>query len=281
MFPDQAEVDRLLADPRFETALLRFCTELPQRYAHDWRSSRALVEARRYGLAVMIAHRGIDQNSRPLATMELVTLCEQGGLARRRAVEGALDTLVAAGFVHQGSADDDRRTRLLHPTDRLLGHLRGSLARRLDFLSTLYCLPAPPDALASRPGSLAAALKAEVDLFLQHGTKLHDDSPAVRFFTERLGGFFLMLELLGRAARVPAGTPFPVELQAVAHRLCVSRTHVAKLLAAAADAGLIAREPGSATAIRLVAQVDLRRAIAVEFAWTARHQRLTPFAAPC
>lgn len=276
MVIDQREVHRLLSDPRFGPALVRFCTELPGRYARDWKSSRSLVEARRYGVAVLIAHYGAGVSARPLGKMELVDLCERGGLAHRRAVEGALATLQAAAFIEQVPDPADRRARLLLPTEGLLQHLRGSLACRLDCLSTLYHLPATAEEMADQPQALGGALEAEVFLFQNHGAKLHDTSPAVRFFTERLTGFFLLLELVGRAEQAPPGRPFAFSTKSAAERLCVSRTHVAKLLIEAQDAGILHRLPGPGTRIRLIAHQDLRAAVATEFAWTAAHQRLTP-----
>lgn len=264
----------MLSHDRFDAALTRFCTEVPALYDGDWASSRALVEARRYGLAVLIAHLNGPGAERATTKMQMVALCERKGLALRRSVEGAIDTLVAAGFVRMGDVAGDRRARAPLPTERLLAHFRRSLACRLGCVGEVLPLPEPSAALAARREAVPALLRADVELLFARHVKLHDDVPAVRFFTERLMGFFVMLELLRRGSVAGADGPFAFQTTGLAERLCVSRSHLENMLRAAADAGIVRIEGRRRLALPLATLRTLRTAVAIELAWTARHQGL-------
>lgn len=269
----ERDAEVLLANTGFSEALIRFCEGLPSLYAGDWAASRAIVETRRWAVALFITYQQGLPGAEPPTRALLDRVLVRSGLTGRHGLRGALAVLIGRGFVVE-QAHSDRRARLLSPTPKLTDLYAASLALRLRALGVVRPLPDEPERMATVPGAAHAMLAATAEPFMATGFQLHQDYPEVKPFTERLLGYFVLHALLAQAERNATGDPIRASPVLLARELSVSRSHVEKVLAGAVAARVLVPVARGAWRFTPEAHDRLRRWIATELAWTARHQRI-------
>ena len=161
------------------------------------------------------------------------------GLASGRQIDHLIGRLCAVGFMELRPSEQDRRVRILSPTEKLRAHDRDWLAAHYAPLTVLY--PQHDYGLAMRrdPQFQAVQRRACVP-FMPLGTEmLRLSGPDMMMFLNRAGGYPVIAALLQTAMTAPDDPHAAVPYAEVGDRFGVSRTHVRKLLVAAEEAGLV------------------------------------------
>lgn len=155
---------------------------------------------------------------------------------------GLVETIVArmidAGLMERVTAADDRRKKLLVPTEALIEH----------DLDMLAALAAPCVVLGEHP---AFALARARDRGLQKAHRIFSveafglamqtlmKHPEMMLFFLRDAGYLVLISMLQSALASPSGTLSTVAYQDIADRFGVSRSHVRNLVEDAEQAGLM------------------------------------------
>lgn len=183
-------------------------------------------------------------------------LCSPG---RARAL---LALMRLAGYLAPAPGASDRRQRRLVPTEHLIEAHRRRWKRQFEAMALI--MPEGHKALAihERPEFMAAFVR---HLGVSHlaGFRVLDYAPDLARLVESNAGLLVILSLylsaVGSRPATPDGTVVPVSMSVLSTRFGIARAHARRLLADAAEAGLVRRTDGSETAIvlpRLVAVVS-------------------------
>jgi DNA-binding MarR family transcriptional regulator len=166
---------------------------------------------------------------------------------------GALINLLRwTGYLAAAPASQDRRVRLLMPTDKLMEMHRERWRRQLRAVALV--LPEAGDALAhfNHPAFDPAFITAQAREFFG-GFRLFSNASEVQFFADRNAGLFILFSIALAGApddAVPPTRLVTISASALAKRFHVSRSHVVALLREAVDAGLLER-PGPQNEFRM------------------------------
>ena len=251
---DQAEIERLAGGPprlgledianhpRLSEAREVFLDRFLALYTGDPFIVRLLIESGRflvYHIAAVL-DAGVDPARREtwLTISRLKQEMRLFGLASDRHIDGLIARLCSAGFMEQRPADQDRRMRILKPTEKLRAHDRDWLAAHIAPLAFLYpghdygSVLQQDQAFHSlyRRGSVA---------FLPLGASLLLSLPDSMLFFNHAAGAVVHAALLRAAMRTPGYPDAAVPYAEIGERFGVSRTHVRQLLVAAEAAGLV------------------------------------------
>ena len=262
--PTREEVAALRRHPRFGEAMTA-SMRVPLDLYHGNRILNLITNDRgRYILAIFALH--LHYSRRPqdpgsgLTATRLQTMCaEQGVCSFGRA--GALIRLLRwTGYLTDAPATQDRRVRLLMPTERLFEIHRERWRRQLRAVALVR--PEAQEALAQfdHPAFHPAFTAGQVNEFLG-GFRFYSYAPEIRSFAERNAGLFVLfsITMAGTADdTTPPTRAVPVSASALAKRFHVSRTHVIGILRDAVEAGLLER-PGPGNEFRMAPR--LREAV--------------------
>jgi DNA-binding MarR family transcriptional regulator/DNA-binding transcriptional regulator YhcF (GntR family) len=228
----------ILAHPRFAAARRAHVDALVGLFAGDRFVTRLMADAGAIALRGLLAgfHAAYDESNRATwATPGQVRkLIAERGLASPRRVDDLLARFRQAGYVVPGASPNDRRVRILRPSERLLAHDRDHLAVYHRFLHDLY---------PERGYEWALRKDARVQLAVRRAA-FHALPQAFAFMRHR--PFMLLLSrdagylafLLVAQATLSGGEHRP-SFTAVAEPLGVSRTHVRNLFVEAEAAGYV------------------------------------------
>ena len=233
----------LLANPRFPAARRLYLDRFVDLYGQDPFLVRLLIETGRFlvfHLAVVLAA------SHDPAQRE--TWFTVGRLKRQMAMFGIgtsdrhIDYLVArlraTGFMEIEVSPQDRRLRILRPTEAMLAHDRDWIAAHYAPLALLNPHNDYSLALRRDPAFQIAQRRVSFD-FMPLGLKLLLSEPDMLLFFQHAAGHMILAALLQTASNDPDQLNAAVPYQEVGARFGVSRTHVRQLLAAAEQAGLV------------------------------------------
>jgi DNA-binding MarR family transcriptional regulator len=160
------------------------------------------------------------------------------GLASDRHIDGLISRLCAVGYMERRPAEQDRRVRILTPTEKLRAHDREWLAAHFAPLSILY--PSHDYGPVMRHDRQFHDLFRRTSLpFLPLGAKMFLSVPEMLLFLSHAGGYPVIAALLQAAMAQPDNPNVGVPYGDIGERFGVSRTHVRNLLAAAEQAGLV------------------------------------------
>jgi hypothetical protein len=203
---------------------------------------RLLIEAGRIALAqlVMVLDASHDPSRRetwPTVSRLKQTLAA-AGLGSGRHVDQLVGRLCDARFLTLMPADRDRRTKIIAVTEKLWAHDRDWLAAH--FAPLAVCYPEHGYALPlHRDPEFHRRSKGVSLRFLAVATMLLRAVPDINLFLDRAGGYMVLAALLQAALAAGDGLGAAVPYADAGERFGLSRTHVRRLLGAAADAGLV------------------------------------------
>lgn len=232
----------ILTHPRFPFARDAYVNAILATYEHNPFLSRLLIETGRTVLFIgtMCLHARHDRADRATwPTLKLIT--EQTvahGVASPRRVYDLVRRLILTGYLAQRAAPQDRRTRILTPTPKMIAHDQ-------DFLTSQYL---PLQILYPQPGyrpimerDLALQLRQRrvtADL-LARGARIMARNPVMMPFLGRDAGAMILLKLMQMVGPIGEATPLELSFSDIGARIGASRTHARNLLKDAEEQGLV------------------------------------------
>jgi hypothetical protein len=160
------------------------------------------------------------------------------GLASERQVDHLVARPCEVGFMELRPSDQDRRVRILKPTEKLRAHDRDWLAAHYAPLTVLY--PQHDYGLVMRRDPEFQVVHRRTAMaFMPLGAELFVAVPDMMLFFGRAAGQMVLAALLQAAMAEPDQPHAAVAYADVGDCFGVSRTHVRQLLVAAEEAGLV------------------------------------------
>lgn len=234
----------IAGDACFGDALLHFSDALLALYTRDRAALRAIVEDRRWAVAVLVLqiHLAAETGNGPPPTRALLGRIERlRAFTGRDGLNGIIDVLCATGLLAEDAVAGDRRARRLLPQASLVKLKLTSLQVRSDVVRRLQ--PLPQSAQVPSLALLRDYLAARMAHFLSSSPP-DATFPELRPFTGAAGGFLLLLTLLGMAERAGDDRVLYLNASHVAERLHVTRPHVVKILRNAAEQRILVQRDG-------------------------------------
>lgn len=236
----QAEI---LGHPRFPEARKLYLDRFLALYGDDPFLVRLLIETGRFlvfHLAIILD--AIHEPAKRETWFTVGRLKQQiaalGIGASERQVDHLITRLRTVGFLEMLQSDQDRRVRILKPTETMLAHDRDWLAAHHAPL-TVLC----PDNDYSPVMTLDPAFQLQQRrtslAFAPIGLKLLLSEPDLMLFFDRSAGHMVLAALLHAALSEPDNPHPAVPYADIGDRFGVSRTHVRELLVAAEANGLV------------------------------------------
>lgn len=251
---EQAEIERLaggpprlayediVSHPRLAEARIVYLDRFLALYDGDPFIVRLLIESGRFLVyhvaGILDANADAARRETWLTTARLKQEMALFGLASDRHIDDLIARLCSAGFMERRMAEQDRRVRLLKPTEKLRRHDRDWLAAHIAPLAALY--PEHDYRPIMQHDELFHAVYRRLSMsFLPLGASLLLSLPDTLLFFNHAAGAVLQATLLRDAMRAPGYPSAAVPYGDIGERLGVSRTHVRELLVAAEAAGLV------------------------------------------
>ena len=252
---DDVEIERLLggrpriapADivghPHLPEARKLYCDRFLDVYSGDPFLVRLLIEAGRFMVYFWVAALDAAHDPANRETWPTVGLLKEKmarlGLASGRQIDDIIARMCAVGFMELQPSEQDRRVRLLKPTEKLHAHDRDWLVAHYSPHTVLF--PQYDYGLVMhRNRQFQAVHRRTCVAFASLGQKMMFSAPDMLLFFNRAGGFMVIAALLQAAMAKGDGDPHAtVPYADIGDRFGVSRTHVRKLLKSAEEIGLV------------------------------------------
>ena len=273
VFPDltglSREAEGYVVHRDFDKSMLAFCRGLAHFHSVDLTRRPGVVDTVTWAVVLLVLYLDAAAPQRANAS-QLVAICGGGRLAGATAVRNAIALLQYGGMVVGDEPPTVGRARRLRPTPKLIETMQNNLAIRLSAMEPVIAWPKPPMEWARTEGVLAAYVRGNVEPYLRERHILFEHFPEVRSFMDRHSGYHILMEVLSRLEISTLGASGTISLSEVADKFAVSRTHVRKLFATAADRNWLAFEPGGRLAIGSETLARYRLWFGHEFAWVRR-----------
>ena len=206
------------------------------------------------GHAILYLHHMRDpaDPSTGLTPSRLKAFCSDNGMCSAGRAATILTLMKMSGYVEAGSSVNDRRYRILVPTQKLLHIFRGRW--RASFSAVEKLAPETSTiALAAAESEDFAAVNIRIlsNYFIDN-VRIMNHAPALAPFTEANAGLLVMMSLFVEhynGERKGDGAIVRTPISALARRFGVSRAHVKQVLRNAQNAGLLRVEGGGGTFI--------------------------------
>lgn len=228
--------DHILAHPEFPAArrahiaaYLELCDGNPFHNRLLMETARTLVLA-----VIMVMHATSRQNDRRTwpTLGRLKTHMAGFGLSSGRRIDALVARFRQIGFLTTSAAPDDRRTRLLLPTEAMLAYDRSHTRVLYTPLAQLFPGPLYQPFMDRDPAAHLASRRAGFD-HLASSACIVARNPDAMLFCGRDGGYPVMMVLVAE----PAGAH--ASYAAIGDRFGISRTHVRNMVLAAQAHGLV------------------------------------------
>lgn len=236
--------EAILAHPRYLEARGLFVSGLMDLYDNDPFLNRLLVEAGRsviFGIIMCLWADYDPQDRETWPTQKRLKVhLQQFGLVSPRHVDNILARLVATDFLVLRTVADDRRIRLIEPTDRMFAH---DLALQLPFYRALDLLfgEARYTGLLDRDRTFQLAVrKAGIAVFPWSARILSQNAGIMHFFA-RPCAIHILMKFVELGATGPDNPLREVSFAELGGRFGMSRSHVRNVLRDAEGAGLVER----------------------------------------
>lgn len=233
--------DEIVRHPRMAEARKLYVSRFLALYDRDPFMARLLIETGRflvYHVAVILgAAQDPARREAWLTVGRLKKAMAMFGAATDRHIDQIVGRLCAVGFLTSHAADQDRRVRILKPTEKMLAHDRAWLAAHYAPLTVVSRFGDYEPVMREDPAYQLGNRKLAVD-FLPFSGKLLAVAPELLLFFKHAGGHMVSASLLHAAMATP-DTHAAVPYAEIGDRFGISRTHVRTILIEAQDAGLV------------------------------------------
>lgn len=240
--PPRLTLEDIVNHPRLPEARKVYFDHFLGVYGDDPFLVRLLIESGRffvYNVAVILE---AAQEPARRETWLTVGLLKQHlavlGFASGRHIDHLIGRLCAVGYMQSRPSEEDRRVRILSPSEKLRAHDRDWLVAHYAPLAFLY--PHHDYGLVMRrdPGFQFVHRRVCAS-FMMLGARLMAGMPDMMLFFNRAGGYMVIAALL-QAAMTADDHPYAaVPYTDVGDRFGISRTQVRNLLVAAEETGLV------------------------------------------
>lgn len=235
-------LDELVNHPRLAEARKVYLDHFLAVYSGDPFLVRLLIESGRILIfvIVLLLDAGQDPARREtwLTIGRLKREMARFGLASERQIDTLVRRFSEVGYLSFRPAEQDRRVRLLKPTEAMLAHDRDWLAAHYVPLA-LLCPENDYGPVLRRDPAIQMAQRRAGMALLPLSAQLFTTFPDMLLFLNRAGGFPVIAALLQAAMADPTAPHAAVPFGDVGDRFGISRTQVRNLLIAAEEMGLV------------------------------------------
>jgi hypothetical protein len=251
---EQAEIERLsggaprlqlediVAHPRLPEARKVYIDRFLDIYGGDPFVVRLLIESGRFLVYHVTAILEAAHDPARRATWPTVGNLKRQmalfGLASGRQIDHLIARLCEVGFMELRPSEEDRRVRILRPSEKLRAHDRDWRAAHFAPLTVLYPEHDYGGVMRGDPTFHDICLRTSA-AFLPLAAKVMLSVPDMMLFLDRAAGYPVLAALLQAAMAEPDSRHAAVPYADVGERFGVSRTHVRELLVAAEERGLV------------------------------------------
>ena len=240
--PPRLALEDIVNHPRLAEARAVYLDRFLGLYSGDPYTVRLLIESGRFlvFIIVSILDAGVDPARREtwLTIARLKQEMSLFGLASDRHIDSLIARLCSAGFLDRKPAEQDRRVRILKPTEKLNAHYRDWVAAQIAPLALLY--PEHDYSAITRSDPQFRAIHRQLSVsVLPFAASLLLSLTDIMLFFNHAAGAVLHAELIRTAMIAPGYPDACVPYADMGRRFGVSRTHVRQLLIAAEAAGLV------------------------------------------
>ena len=250
--------EEILAHPRFPLARGEFVGAMLALYEHKPFLNRLLLEASRTVLmsVIMCLYARYDESDRATwPTLRLVADAMAGhGLASASRVHDLVSRLVKTGYLEQRAAPQDRRIRILTPTEKMIAQDQDFLVSHHLPLQILFPDPGYGLIMTRDPAFQLKQRLVSRDLFAL-GAKILAGNPIMRLFHGRDAGVMILIKMIAMAKAQGGAAPLKISYSDLGGRFGVSRTHVRKLLEAAEGLDLVVLTKGGGHFVEMKPQL--------------------------
>ena len=240
--PPRLHVENIVNHPRFPQARKGFLDRFLEVYGGDPFLVRLLIELGRFVVYIIAAVLEAGQDSALPETWLTIGLLKRTmamwGLASGRHIDHLVARLCEVGYLELRVSEQDRRIRILAPSEAFRAHDRDWIAAHYAPLTVLYPQYDYGYVMRRDPQFHAVYRRAGV-AFLPLGAKLFLAVPDMMVFLIGAGGYMVCAALLQSAMAQSDQPHVAVPYTDVGDRFGISRTHVRKVLLAAEEAGLV------------------------------------------
>lgn len=233
--------DEIVRHPRMAAARKFYLDRFLALYGDDPFMARLLIETGRFMVyhAAVVLYAGQDPARREtwFTVGRLKREMAMFGMASDRQIDHLVGRLVSVGFLTLQRAEQDRRVRILKPTEKMLAHDRAWLAAHYAPLTIVSPFNDYEPVMREDP-VYQLMHRQEATAFLPFSGKLLALAPELLLFFNHAAGHMVSAALL-HAAMEAADAHAAVPYGDVGERFRVSRTHVRTILNEAQDAGLV------------------------------------------
>jgi len=234
--------DDIVSHPRFLEARKLYIDRFLEVYGGDPFLVRLLIESGRFLVYLIVANLEAGQDSARRETWLTVGLLKQTmamfGLASGRHIDHLIARLCSVGYMELRPSEQDRRVRVLSPTEKMRVHDRDWIAAHFAPLTVLY--PKHDYALAMRRDPQFHAVYRRTGVaFLPLAAKLYSSEPDMMLFLNSAAGYMVVAALFQAAMAQDDDFHAAVRYGDIGDRFGISRTHVRNLLTAAEELGLV------------------------------------------
>jgi DNA-binding MarR family transcriptional regulator len=250
--------EEILAHPRFALARDEFVRAMLALYEHKPFLNRLLLEASRTVLmsVIMCLYARYDESDRATwPTLRLVAdSMATHGLASASRVHDLVSRLIKTGYLEQRAAPQDRRARILTPTEKMIAQDQDFLVSHHLPLQILFPDPGYGLIMTRDPAFQLKQRLVSRDLFAL-GAKILAGNPVMMLFQGRDAGVMILIKMIQLAKGQGGAVPLKISYSDLGRRFGVSRTHVRKLLEAAEELDLVVLTRGGGHFVEMKPQL--------------------------
>lgn len=233
--------DEIVRHPCMADARKLYVSRFLALYDRDPFMARLLIETGRflvYHIAVIL---GAAQNPARRETWLTISRLKKAvaafGVATDRHIDQIIERLCEVGFLASHAAEQDRRVRILTPTDKMLAHDRAWLAAHYAPLTVVSRFADYQAVMREDPAYQRDNRRVAID-FVPFSGRLLAVSPEMLLFFKHAGGHMVSAALVQATMATP-DTHAAVPYAEIGDRFGISRTHVRTIMTEAQDAGLV------------------------------------------
>jgi hypothetical protein len=232
----------IVGHPRMPEARRIYIDRFLEVYGGDPFVVRLLLESGRVLVYLIVTVLEAAQDPARRETWVTVGLLKKTialfGLASGRQIDHLVARLCEVGYMELRPSEQDRRVRILSPTEKMRAHDREWLVAHFAPLTILYPQHDYGPVMRRDPQIQAALRRAGLPI-LPLAAEILQSGPDMMLFLNRAAGYPILAALLQAAMRQAGDAPVAVPYVEIGDRFGVSRTHIRALLTDAETSGLV------------------------------------------